>query len=100
MKVFFRSIDHRDYNVKHECSVSGVIDNGTIIVEAKVPIPQWVYDSPGDMSRIVLATRYADDTLTPEVSRWPCIVNVCVPEFDNWMHGPWRVLDIAELTLT
>jgi hypothetical protein len=96
---FVRSIEHRTYHAKHGCVVSGVVDGNKLLIALAPPIPDFVYNEDADLEFIVLAPRYVGVTLTPTVSEWPCVVNLCVPkEGGDWEMGPWRLLDIGELT--
>lgn len=96
-----QSIEHRSYHVKHGCIVRGDVDGGKLLVDLAPPIPGWVYDQPADLDRVVLAPRYTNMALTPRISEWPCIVNICVPKNSmDWTSGPWSLLDVGELTTT
>ena len=100
-RFFIKSIEHRTYYAKHECTVREIVDRNKLLVDISPPIPGWVYERPADLDRIVLASRYVNTTLVPQISEWPCIVNICVPKngFD-WECGPWTLLDIGELSTT
>jgi hypothetical protein len=95
---FIKSIEHRTYHVTHECVVREVVDGNKLLVDLVQAIPMWVYDSDKDLDVVVLAPRYEGSTLTPTISEWPCIVNICLPKDSSggWTSGPWRLLDIAE----
>jgi hypothetical protein len=98
-KFYVRSTELRSYNVKHGCIVLEVVDRDKLLVELDPPIPSHVYGQIEDLNLIVLTARYEGTKLTPVVSEWPCKVNICLPkEGGNWKNGPWRLLDIGELT--
>lgn len=100
-KFYVRSTELRSYNAKHGCLVREVVDGDKLLVELDPPIPGYVYDQVEDLNLIVLAVRYAGTSLTPAVSEWPCIVNICLPnKGGDWKNGSWRLLDIGELTKT
>ena len=94
-----KSIEHRTYTQEHNCVVRKEVDGNKILVEIDPPIPAYVYDLNEDIDLIVLAPRYEGTTLVPTISEWPCIVNMCIPkEHGNWESGPWRLLDIGEIS--
>ena len=96
---YIRSTEHRTYRVKHECLLRDVIDGNKLLSELSPAIPGWVYGLHEDLVRVVLAPRYTDSTLVPQVSEWPCTVNICIPKDHNdWTCGPWLLLDIGEIT--
>ena len=96
---FIKSIELRNYNQKHGCTVLDVVDSTKLLVELEPPIPGFVYNQTDDLDLVVLAPRYEGTTLTPAVSEWPCIVNICLPKtMDGWHSGPWRLLDVGEIT--
>jgi hypothetical protein len=98
---FIRSIEHRTYHAKHRCTVREIVDGNKLLVETSPSIPGWVYGRSTDLDRIVLAPRYVNSKLVPQISEWPCIVNICVPkEGSDWECGPWTLLDIGELSIT
>lgn len=98
-QFFIKSIEHRNYHVKHGCTVRLTVDGNKLLIEVVPPIPGYVYDESQDLNMIVLAPRYVDMALTPTISEWPCTVNICLPETGgDWETGPWRLLDIGELT--
>jgi len=102
MKEFtIRSIELRNYDKKHLCQVVKIIDNNKLLVRLLPSIPGFVYESAGDFSHLVLAPRYEGTTLVPEISEWPCYVNICIPEkADNWESGPFSILDIGLLEIS
>jgi hypothetical protein len=96
---YLKSIEHRSYHVKHECTVREIVDGNKLLVDLDPPIPGWVYDRPADLDHVVLAPRYTNMTLTPQISEWPSIVNICVPKNGiDWTSAPWNLLDVGELT--
>jgi hypothetical protein len=96
---FVSSIEHRTYHAKHGCKVREAIDGNKLLVEINPPIPRWVYGKDFDLSWIVLAPRYADTTLVPQISELPCIVNMCLPKnVSEPVGAPWELLDIGELS--
>lgn len=96
---YLRSIELRDYAKKHLCSVEEVVDKNKLLVAVSPPIPGHIYMQSADLSALVLAPRYLDASLTPAISEWPCIVNICIPKvLGEWKHGPWRLLDIGEIS--
>jgi hypothetical protein len=98
---YLKSIEHRSYHVKHKCIVREVVDGNKLLVDLGPAIPGWVYGKPTDLDRVVLAPRYTMMTLTPQISEWPSVVNICVPKNGiDWTSGPWNLLDIGELTET
>ena len=98
VNFYLRSIDHRTYKEKHQCVVRQVVEDNKILVDLVPPISRWVYNTDEDLHRVVLAPRYTNSSVTPAVSEWPCIVNVCVPQSSsNWAIGPWSLIDIGEL---
>lgn len=98
-KFYIRSTELRDYNEKHACFMLRVVDGNKILVNVSPPMPGYVYDRQQDIDRLVLAPRYMGTTLTPTVSEWPCLVNICLPKEDGgWENGPWRLLDIGEIS--
>lgn len=98
-QFFIKSIELRNYHVKHGCTVLEVVDDNKLLVELAPSIPGSVYNQVDDIKTIVLAPRYTGMTLTPVISEWPCTVNICLPkEGGDWKAGPWRLLDIGELT--
>lgn len=102
MKQFYlKSVELRNYVEKHLCLVHDVVDGNKLLVELRPPIPAHVYGSQDDLDFVVLAHRYEGSSLSPNISEWPCIVNVCVPKLkDGLRSGPWRILDIGEITQT
>lgn len=96
---YLHSTEHRTYSTKHACVVQHVVDANKLLVKLDPPVPGYVYNQIVDIDMLVLAPRYADSSLTPHISEWPCVVNICLPaDSGNWETGPWRLLDIGELT--
>lgn len=97
--LYLKSIEHRSYHVKHACITHEVVDGNKILIELNPHIPRYVYNQNADLDLVVLAPRYVGVTLTPDISELPCTVNICLPLPDgNWKTGPWRLLDIGELS--
>lgn len=98
MTVFFlRSIELRE-SKRVVCTVLNVVDSNKLLVSICPTFPAGLYGQEGELDKLVLAPRYVGTSLHPEISEWPCVVNVCIPEdASNWDAGPWRLLDIAEL---
>lgn len=101
ISFYIKSIEHRSYHVKHGCIVRDNVIEGMLLIDLDPPIPGWVYNQPMNLDRVILAQRYSDMALTPQISEWPCIVNICVPKNSmDWTSGPWSLLDVGELTTT
>lgn len=97
----FHSIELRGYSERHTCVVLNVVDGNKVVVEITPPIPGYLYGQKEDLSRAVFAPRHVGVSITPEISGWPCFVNLCLPkENGSWTAGPWSLLDIGELTRT
>lgn len=100
MNFYIKSIEHRTYHVRHECVVREVVEGNKLLVDLFPVIPSWVYGSTHDLDAIILAPRYQGSSLAPEISEWPCIVNICLPKnFKDWSSGPWDLLDIGEISV-
>ena len=98
-EFFLKSIELRDYDAKHGCSVIKVVDENKLLVALTPAIPAHVYEQPQDLDVLVLAPRYAGAELYPNITEWPCVVNICIPKLDDtWEQGPWRLLDIGEIS--
>jgi hypothetical protein len=95
---FLRSIELRNYDKKHLCSVVSVVDENKLLVTVSPAVPAHIYEQSEDLEMLVLAPRYADISLAP-ISEWPCVVNICIPNSaGSWVGGPWRLLDIGEIS--
>lgn len=98
-EFFLKSIELRDYDAIHRCSVIESVDENKLLIAVTPPIPAHVYEQTKDLDMLVLAPRYSGSILVPRISEWPCVVNICLPEIaDRWDQGPWRLLDIGEIS--
>jgi len=96
---FLKSVEHRTYTQKYKCIVRKVVDDNKLLVELDPVIPMYVYNSGKDINLIVLAPRYEGINLTATITEWPVRVNMCLPKQSGvWDSGPWRLLDVGELT--
>lgn len=100
MNEFYLSSEElRNYHVKHKCSVIEVVDGDKLHIVVDPVIPSWVYGTSLDLESVVIAPRHVGVSLVPEISEWPCIVNVLVPQEGELRHR-WMHLDIGRLTQT
>ncbi len=98
MQFSITSTEHRSYKQEHKCVVISQIDN-KLLIRLENPIPSFVYSTDKDIELFLLSPRYVDQILVPEPSELPCRVNACLPmENKEWENGPWRTIDIWELS--
>jgi hypothetical protein len=96
---YLKSTELRDYATAHRCIPRGVVQDSNLLVDLEPPLPATVYELPADLERAMLAPRYVEDHLLPELSTWPLMANLCIPKTPgDWINGPWQILDIVELT--
>lgn len=98
---FVKSVEHRTYTQKHKCVIHKSLDINKLLVEIEPPIPSFVYKSDQDIDFMVLAPRYEGTKLVPSISEWPSRVNMCLTgEGGSLEKGPWRLIDIGEITIS
>ena len=89
-----KSIENRSYSKKHKCIPHQVVNSNKLLVMLEPPIPSHVYDKDEDIDLLVLAPKFKDTVLIPEVSEWPMNVYMLIPkEGGNWESGPYNCED-------
>lgn len=95
MKLLWKSLELRDYDVEHLCTVLESDIDGRTWVALKPPIPGFLYGESGEIERIALSPRYTGSSIVP-LTESPLTVNVWLRRPESAGDG-FRLADIAKV---